>query len=62
MCVYLCVNKHKNIKQMRRENVKQIYVTREVGDRLKKYCEEEGLIMTTYTNRIVDEHLKSLGR
>ena len=47
---------------MRRENVKQIYVTREVGDRLKKYCEEEGLIMTTYTNRIVDEHLKSLGK
>lgn len=62
MSVYLLVNKHKNIKKMRRQDVKQIYVSKEVGDRLKEYCKEEGLVMTTYTNRMIDEHLKSLGK
>ena len=47
---------------MRRQDVKQIYVSKEVGDRLKEYCKEEGLVMTTYTNRMIDEHLKSLGK
>lgn len=63
MYIYLCINKHKKQNnKMRKEEVKQIYVKREVGDRLKKYCEEQGFIMTTYTNKIVDEHLKNLGK
>lgn len=47
---------------MKRENVKQVYVTKDVGERLKNYCKEEGYVMTTYLNKIVDEHLKSFGK
>jgi len=45
---------------MRRTDVKQIYVTKDVGERLKKYCQEQGFIMTTYTNKVIEEHLKSV--
>lgn len=45
---------------MIKRNLKQVYISREVADRLKEYCKEEGFIMTTYTNKVIDEHLKSL--
>ena len=47
---------------MRRENVKQVYVTKDVGERLKKHCKKEGYVMTMYLDKMVDEHLKSLGK
>lgn len=47
---------------MRREDVKQIYVSKDTGERLKDYCKEKGFIMTMYADKVVDEHLKSLGK
>jgi len=47
---------------MRSKEVKQVYVTKQVGERLKNYCKEEGFIMTMYLDKIVDEHLKNLGK
>lgn len=47
---------------MRSKDVKQVYVTKQVGERLKNYCKEEGYVMTIYLNKIVDEHLKSFGK
>lgn len=47
---------------MDKAHIKQVYVSREVGERLKAYCKEEGFIMTTYTNKIINEHLKSVGK
>ena len=47
---------------MRSKEVKQVYVTKQVGERLKKHCKEEGFVMTMYLDKMVDEHLKSLGK
>jgi len=47
---------------MDRTNLKQVYVSKEVGERLKTYCKEQGFIMTTYTDKVIDEHLKSMGK
>ncbi len=64
MCVYLCENKHKKQNTMSsiRKTHRQIYISKEVSDRLKEYCQEEGFVMSAYTNKIIDKFLKDMGR
>ena len=64
MCVYLLVNKHKKQNTMSsiRKTHRQVYINKEVSDRLKAYCQEEGFVMSAYTNKIIDKFLKDLGR
>jgi len=45
-----------------RQTHRQIYISKEVSDRLKTYCQEEGFVMSAYTNKIIDNFLKELGR
>ena len=45
-----------------RKTQRQIYINKEVSDRLKLYCKEEGFVMSAYANKIIDKFLKDIGR